>query len=55
MAPTDVSTSTSYTYGGTALVPGMYYQFRVQSWQTISAVTQIASQSEDLKGVFYMP
>lgn len=55
VAPTDVSTSTRYTYGGAALVSGMYYQFRVQSWQTISAVTQIASQSEDLKGVFYMP
>ena len=39
--------------GATTLVPGMYYQFRVQVTQL--GVTGPASQSEDLKGVFYLP
>jgi hypothetical protein len=39
-------------YAGTALVPGMYYQFRAMSWKTATATI---SQTEDLLGVFYTP
>jgi len=57
LAPTTVSKlSTSFTYpstGAATLVPGMYYQLRVQVTQL--GVTGPASQSEDLKGVFYVP
>jgi hypothetical protein len=57
LAPTTVSKlGTSFTYpstGAATLVPGMYYQFRVLVTQL--GVTGPASQSEDLKGVFYLP
>lgn len=39
-------------YGGPALKPGMYYQFRVQS---IKDPSTVISRSEDLKGVFFQP
>jgi len=39
-------------YGGPALTPGMYYQFRVAS---IKDPSTVISRSEDLKGVFYLP
>lgn len=39
-------------YGGPALKPGMYYQFRVQS---IKEPSTVISRSEDLKGVFFQP
>lgn len=39
-------------YGGPALKPGMYYQFRVAS---IKDPAEVISRSEDLKGVFVMP
>lgn len=39
-------------YGGPALKPGMYYQFRVQS---IKDPATVISRSEDLKGVFFLP
>lgn len=42
----------SLLYGGPALKPGMYYQFRVQS---IKDPSTIISRSEDLKGVFFQP
>ncbi len=35
----------------TALTPGAYYQFRVTAWSG----TTLQSQSEDLKGVFFVP
>ncbi len=38
-------------YGGPALIPGMYYQFRVTS---VKDGTPIA-RTEDLEGVFYVP
>ncbi|MEO7097511.1 MAG: carboxypeptidase-like regulatory domain-containing protein, partial [Polyangiales bacterium] len=43
---------TTLLYGGPALKPGMYYQFRVQS---IKDPTTVISRSEDLKGVFFLP
>jgi hypothetical protein len=39
-------------YGGPALEPGMYYQFRVAS---IKDPSEVISRSEDLKGVFFAP
>lgn len=39
-------------YGGPALEPGMYYQFRVAS---IKDPSTVISRSEDLKGVFFVP
>ncbi len=57
LAPTILPKSTtSYTYpssGAATLVSGMYYQFKVEVTQL--GVTGPASQSEDLKGVFYLP
>ncbi len=38
-------------YGGPALQPGMYYQFRVTSMKDGTPI----SRSEDLRGVFYLP
>jgi hypothetical protein len=43
---------TTLTYGGPALTPGMYYQFRVAS---IKDPSTVISRSEDLKGVFFVP
>ncbi len=43
---------TTLTYGGPALAPGMYYQFRVAS---IKDPSTVISRSEDLKGVFFVP
>lgn len=43
--------SVSVAYGGPALTPGMYYQFRATS---IKAGAPI-SRTEDLRGVFYLP
>jgi hypothetical protein len=42
----------SVPYGGPALTPGMYYQFRVLS---IRDPAEEISRTEDLKGVFYLP
>jgi hypothetical protein len=39
-------------YGGPALKPGMYYQFRVSS---IKDPSTVISRSEDLRGVFFVP
>ncbi len=39
-------------YGGPALQPGRYYQFRVQS---IKDPAEVISRSEELKGVFILP
>jgi hypothetical protein len=38
-------------YGGPALVPGMYYQFRVTSLKDGTPI----SRTEDLEGVFFVP
>ena len=39
------------TYGGPALEPGMYYQFRATSYQDDGPI----STTEDLLGVFFLP
>ena len=47
----------SVVYAGDALEPGMYYQVRVTSWRQTGGgggVCEI-SQTEDLKGVFFIP
>ena len=41
-------------YGGPALIPGMWYQFRATSWRDKMGGTAI-SRTEDLRGVFYVP
>jgi len=46
------SPTVSVTYGGPALQSGMYYQFRAISRD---AASNALSQTEDLKGVFYLP
>ncbi len=47
----------SIAYGGPALTPGMYYQFRVTSTKTQGGGGQKCelSRTEDLKGVFFTP
>lgn len=47
----------SAAYAGPALVPGMYYQFRVTSSKATGGGGQKCelSRTEDLKGVFYTP
>ena len=39
-------------YGGEALLPGMYYQFRVTSWKDGNPEPSPISRTEDLRGVF---
>jgi hypothetical protein len=39
-------------YGGEALEPGMYYQFRVTSWRLVQDQRRNISRTEDLRGVF---
>jgi hypothetical protein len=46
------SPTVSVTYGGPALQNGMYYQFRAISRD---AASNALSQTEDLKGVFFLP
>ncbi len=40
-------------YGGPALLPGMYYQFRVTSWREVQNKRLNISRTEDLRGVFF--
>ncbi|MBL9104434.1 MAG: carboxypeptidase regulatory-like domain-containing protein [Myxococcales bacterium] len=42
----------SLAYGGPALLPGMYYQFRVTSWREKMGARTDISRTEDLRGVF---
>lgn len=42
----------SVDYGGPALLPGMYYQFRVTSWREKNGERTNISRTEDLRGVF---
>ncbi len=54
--PGSSGTDPSVSYGGPALEPGMFYQLRVVSskQQGMSTRCEI-SQSEDLRGVFFVP
>jgi hypothetical protein len=45
------SADVSAQYGGPALIPGMYYQFRATSMKAGAPI----SRTEDLRGVFYLP
>ena len=47
------SDTVELTYGGPALVAGMYYQFRVTSWREVKGERLDISRSEDLRGVFF--
>ena len=49
--PASSGSDPSLTYGGAALVSGMYYQFRATSLRAGVPI----SRTEDLKGVFYVP
>ena len=46
------SADVSLDYGGPALQPGMYYQFRVTSWRESMGDRSNISRTEDLRGVF---
>lgn len=47
------SDTVELAYAGPALVPGMYYQFRVTSWREVKGERLDISRSEDLRGVFF--
>lgn len=53
--PSGSGDEVSLEYGGPALQPGMYYQFRATSWRTPGGNPSAISQTEDLRGVFYLP
>src|SRR5690606_22704327 len=40
-------------YGGPALKPGMYYQFRATSYREPGGERLLISRTEDLRGVFF--
>lgn len=44
----------SLPYGGPALTPGMYYQFRATSWRSPGGNPGPIAQTEDLRGVFFV-
>jgi len=46
------SGNVSQAYGGPALTPGQYYQFRALSWRDKTGGKTYISSTEDLKGVF---
>jgi hypothetical protein len=45
----------SVAYAGTPLVGGMYYQFRVTSYDDASPTPFPIANTEDLRGVFFLP
>lgn len=47
------SATVSTTYGGPALEPGMYYQFRAYSYRIKQEQRTYIAATEDLEGVFY--
>lgn len=54
MVPKVTGGEVSATYGGPALVKGLYYQFRATSWrQSGGKPPGPISQTEDLRGVFF--
>jgi len=46
------SENVTLAYGGEALQPGMYYQFRVTAWRDVNGEQLNTSRTEDLRGVF---
>ncbi len=53
LGPTTGSAAVTHTYGGPALIPGMFYQFRATSFRERSGERTHISATEDLRGVFY--
>jgi hypothetical protein len=53
--PNHTGDDPAVTYEGPALVPGMYYQFRVVSTRGDIGDACAISTTEDLAGVFYLP
>ncbi|HEX9291067.1 MAG TPA: hypothetical protein VF904_16220, partial [Anaeromyxobacteraceae bacterium] len=51
-APKAAGNSMTVTYAGAALTSGMYYQLRIRA---LDGSGNQLSQTEDLKGVFYLP
>jgi hypothetical protein len=47
------SATVEVPYGGPALTPGMYYQFRATSFRNPPGGAVAVSRTEDLRGVFY--
>jgi hypothetical protein len=54
VAPRATGENPAVIYDGAALEPGMYYQFRATSVRTATESTCEISQTEDLKGVFFV-
>jgi hypothetical protein len=52
-APAGNGGNVTLDYGGPALEPGMYYQFRVTAWRVIQGERRNISRTEDLRGVFF--
>jgi len=50
--PSGRGASVELTYSGPALLPGMFYQFRVTSFRDQRSSAVAISRSEDLRGVF---
>ena len=49
------SATVEVPYGGPALTPGMYYQFRATSWRDNPQGSTSIARTEDLRGVFVAP
>jgi len=49
------SPTVEVAYGGPPLEAGLYYQFRATSWREGGGGSGPISQTEDLRGVFYVP
>lgn len=48
------SSTVTHAYAGPPLAPGMFYQFRVQSFRERNAQRSAISTTEDLEGVFFL-
>ena len=53
IGPVSGSTTVRHLYGGPALAPGMYYQFRATSFRDKNGQRTAISTTEDLRGVFF--
>jgi hypothetical protein len=55
MSPSVTGGDVSVVYGGPALMPGLYYQFRATSWRAPGGgMSGPISTTEDLRGVFFV-
>ena len=53
IGPASGSATVTHPYGGPALVPGMFYQFRATSFREKNGLRTAISTTEDLRGVFF--